>query len=113
VSLRRLCPAVLAALVVSSSACAPPQHKLLRRFTEQQLWAEAASRFERELGQSPYSAELHNNLAVCYEALGRHEQALEHYARALELAPDRADIRGNYEAARRLAGAAPPAGDAS
>lgn len=60
------------------------------------LWREAAFRFERSRELGGERADLLNNLAVAYEALGRYEEALATYKRALELAPGNSRIRRNY-----------------
>lgn len=60
------------------------------------LWQEAAFRFERARALEGEKPELLNNLAVAYEALGRYEEALATYKRALELAPGNTRIRRNY-----------------
>lgn len=60
------------------------------------LWQEAAFRFERARALGRETPELLNNLAVAYEALGRYEEALATYKKALELAPTNARIRRNY-----------------
>ncbi|MGC8916990.1 MAG: tetratricopeptide repeat protein [Thermoanaerobaculum sp.] len=60
------------------------------------LWQEAAFRFERARALAGETPELLNNLAVAYEALGRYEEALATYKRALELAPTNNRIRRNY-----------------
>lgn len=60
------------------------------------LWQEAAFRFERARKLGGESADLLNNLAVAYEVLGRYEEALTTYKRALELAPQNRRIRRNY-----------------
>ncbi|MBI4161770.1 MAG: tetratricopeptide repeat protein [Acidobacteria bacterium] len=62
------------------------------------LWQEAIFRWKRSLAINPYSAILHNNLAVAYETLGRYDEAAREYERALELGRNRyEEIRENYE----------------
>jgi Flp pilus assembly protein TadD len=100
--------ALLAALGGWAAACtgcaaAPAEQRLIRNLMREQLWLEAEARLLHELERQPDSAAVHNDLAVCYEALGRTDLALRHYQRALELAPSDAIIRANLEAARRLA----------
>jgi Flp pilus assembly protein TadD len=60
------------------------------------LWQEAAFRFARARDLGGESPQVLNNLAVAYEALGRYEEALATYKRALELAPKDTRIRRNY-----------------
>lgn len=61
------------------------------------LWSEAFFRFRRADRLEPDSPRILNNLAVACEALGRFEDALGHYQRALELSPSDREIRGNYD----------------
>lgn len=60
------------------------------------LWNEALFRFKRALVSRPGDAEVLNNIAVAYEALGLFEEALESYKAALEASPDNRDLRANY-----------------
>ena len=82
------------------------------------FWREALFRFEKAIRQKPDDAELQNDIAVAYEAVGETGKALAAYRRALELAPDETHIRRNYArfaeyytAAQRAGspGEAPPA----
>jgi Flp pilus assembly protein TadD len=84
-------------------SCVPAEQRLVRSLAEHGLWREVEARLQAELVRQPDSAQLHNNLGVCYEALGDSEQAIRQYERALALAPDDPRIRSNLEAARRLA----------
>lgn len=59
-------------------------------------WREALFRFEKAAAMKPDDAEIQNNLAVAYEAVGEAARALAVYRRALELAPDDAKIKRNY-----------------
>jgi len=52
----------------------------------------------------PGNAELRNLLGNIRAALGQTRQALDEYATAVELAPDRADYRQNLQAAQRASG---------
>ena len=60
------------------------------------LWNEALFRFNRALISRPGDAEILNNIAVAYEALGLFEEALEAYKKALEASPSNRDLRSNY-----------------
>ena len=60
------------------------------------LWNEALFRFERALDIRPNDAQILNNIAVAYEALGLFEQALEAYGTALAAAPGNRDLKANY-----------------
>jgi len=59
---------------------------------------------ERVKAVRPGNAELHNLLGNIQSALGKTRQALDEYATAVKLAPDRADYRQNLQAARRASG---------
>jgi Tfp pilus assembly protein PilF len=61
------------------------------------LWAEAHFRFVRADTLEPNNPRTLNNLAVASEALGRFEEAVGYYRRALELSPSDRDIRSNYD----------------
>jgi len=60
------------------------------------LWSEALFRFEQARGLSPGNVSILNNLAVCYEAGGRFEEALATYREALTLAPENKVVKQNY-----------------
>jgi Flp pilus assembly protein TadD len=60
------------------------------------LWSEALFRFEQARLLEPQSVSILNNLAVCYEAGGRFEEALATYREALRLAPANRVVKQNY-----------------
>jgi cell division septation protein DedD len=60
------------------------------------LWSEALFRFEQARLLSPGNVSILNNLAICYEAGGRFEEALETYREALKLAPENRALKQNY-----------------
>jgi Tfp pilus assembly protein PilF len=58
---------------------------------------------------APGFAAAHYNLAIALQSEGRHEEAIDHYRRALEAQPDAAEIRDRLteaEAGVRRRGAA-------
>lgn len=59
-------------------------------------WQEAHFRFVAAHQMQPDDAGTLNNLAVTLEALGRWDEALETYKKALSLAPSNRSIRRNY-----------------
>ena len=63
---------------------------------KQGYWHEALFRFRKASAEKPDDAEIQNNLAVAYEAVGETAKALAAYRRALELAPEETHIRRNY-----------------
>ena len=68
------------------------------QMAERGLWSEALFRFEQAQRQGQGNdAEVLNNLAVAHEALGRFDEALEHYRQALALAPGNRDLKANYD----------------
>ena len=60
------------------------------------LWSEALFRFHEAERADPQNPRVHNDLGVAYEAQGDFEQALQHYRKALQLAPEDRDVRANY-----------------
>jgi Tfp pilus assembly protein PilF len=61
------------------------------------LWREAIYRWERAAQLDPTYAAAHNNLAVAYEHEGDFDKARGAYEKAIELEPDNALIKQNYE----------------
>jgi Tfp pilus assembly protein PilF len=61
------------------------------------LWREAIYRWERAIQIDPTYAAAFNNLAIAYEHEGQLAKARKAYEKALELDPDNANIRQNYE----------------
>jgi Flp pilus assembly protein TadD len=61
------------------------------------LWREAIYRWERATQIDPNYAEAYNDLAIAYEHEGQLDKARKAYEKALELAPNNAQIRQNYE----------------
>jgi Flp pilus assembly protein TadD len=61
------------------------------------LWREAIYRWQRASQIDPKYAEALNNLAIAYEHEGDLEKARVAYERALELEPNNALIKQNYE----------------
>jgi Flp pilus assembly protein TadD len=90
----------LAALPTASHAARKPQARSQLQFgvdmARRGLWNEALFRFQRALEARPNDAEILNNIAVAYEALGLFEEALEAYGTALAAAPGNRDLRANY-----------------
>src|SRR5436305_10604670 len=60
------------------------------------LWQEALFRFREAERLDPQNPRVHNNLGVAYEAAGDFENALKHYKRALEIAPEHRQAKANY-----------------
>lgn len=60
------------------------------------LWSEALFRFQQAHRLEPGSVGVLNNLAVCYEAAGRFEEALETYREALKIDPANRALKQNY-----------------
>ena len=61
------------------------------------LWREAIYRWERATQIDPTYAAAHNNLAIAYEHEGELDKARQAYEKALELEPNNAMIKQNYE----------------
>lgn len=66
------------------------------RAASRSYWQEAHFRFSAAHRLEPANAAVLNNLAVTLEALGRYDEALQTYKKALELAPGNRSIRRNY-----------------
>lgn len=96
---------VVGTLVLALAGCASSgaagggaddQLRLGARAAERGYWQEALFRFQRADQARPNSAEILNNVAVALEALGRYDEALSTYKKALEIAPKNTVIRRNY-----------------
>ena len=61
------------------------------------LWREAIYRWEKAVELDPTYAAAYNDLAIAYEHEGQLDKARKAYEKALELAPNNAQIRQNYE----------------
>lgn len=61
------------------------------------LWSEAYFRFQQAAGARSDDPRVWNNLAVAAEGLGRFDEALEHYRKALEVSPGNREIKENYD----------------
>ena len=61
------------------------------------LWREAIYRWQRATEIDPSYAAAFNNLAVAYEHEGDFEKARQSYEKAVQLDPDNALIKQNYE----------------
>src|SRR6476619_5418453 len=61
------------------------------------LWREAIYRWERAVQIDPKYAEALNDLAIAYEHEGDLDKARMAYEKALDLQPDNAQIKQNYE----------------
>jgi Flp pilus assembly protein TadD len=61
------------------------------------LWREAIYRWERATVLDPSYSAAFNNLAIAYEHEGQFDKAREAYDKAIELDPNNAMIRQNYD----------------
>jgi Tfp pilus assembly protein PilF len=61
------------------------------------LWREAIYRWEKAVELDPGYAAAFNDLAIAYEHEGQLDKARKAYEKALELEPNNAEIRQNYE----------------
>ena len=66
------------------------------------LWREAIYRWERATQLDPTYAAALNNLAIAYEHEGELAKARSAYEKALELEPENALIKQNYELFREI-----------
>lgn len=72
------------------------------RVAQRGLWREAIYRWERAVQIDPTYAAAYNNLAIAYEHEGELDKAKAAYEKALELDPDNALIKQNYELFREI-----------
>jgi Tfp pilus assembly protein PilF len=75
------------------------------------LWNEALFRFKKALDGRPGDAQVLNNIAVSYEALGLFDQALDAYRQALAAGQGNRDLRANYSRFLEFYQAFKPAGE--
>jgi Flp pilus assembly protein TadD len=61
------------------------------------LWREALYRWERAADIDPTYAAAFNNLAIAYEHEGQFDKARRAYEKAIELEPNNAMIRQNFD----------------
>ncbi len=61
------------------------------------LWREAIYRWEKAVELDPSYAAAFNDLAIAYEHEGELAKARKAYEKALELEPNNADIKQNFE----------------
>ena len=66
------------------------------------LWREAVTHWERAVKLDPTYAPAYNNLAIGYEHQGDFDKARNAYEKALELSPNNAYIKQNYELFREI-----------
>lgn len=60
------------------------------------LWNEALFRFRMANQANPNDSRILNNMAVAFEAVGRFEEALASYQRALKADPTNRELKRNY-----------------
>ncbi len=95
---------VLAVVAIGGAACASSgpaaaAHAQLRegvRAAQRGYWQEALFRFEKARAAEPSDPEVLNNVAVALEALGRYDDALATYKKALESGAKPTALRRNY-----------------
>ena len=98
--------ALLAALLVTVAAAplladardeAKKQVQFGIEVAQRNLWVEALLRWQRAVQIDPTYAAAYNNLAIGYEHEGDLDKARTAYEKALQLEPDNALIKQNYE----------------
>lgn len=97
-------PGILAIAAIGCAACASggpaaQARAELRegvRAAQRGYWQEALFRFEKVRAAEPSDPEVLNNVAVALEALGRYDDALAAYKKALEGASKPSALRRNY-----------------
>ena len=76
------------------------------------LWREAIYRWEKAVELDPTYAAAYNDLAIAYEHEGQLDKARKAYEKALELEPNNAQIRQNYELFKEINDRTSPGKDA-
>jgi Flp pilus assembly protein TadD len=97
-------PGILAVAAIGCAACASSGpaarvHAEMRegvRAAQHGYWQEALFRFEKARTAEPADPEVLNNVAVALEALGRYDDALATYKKALEGGSKPTALRRNY-----------------
>jgi Flp pilus assembly protein TadD len=108
VRVRRVIGALLLAVFVSAPVLADErddakaQVQFGIRVAQLGLWREAVTHWERAVKLDPTYAPAYNNLAIGYEHQGDFEKARNAYEKALELSPNNAYIKQNYELFREI-----------
>jgi Tfp pilus assembly protein PilF len=69
---------------------------------QKELWKEALYRWKRAVEIDPTYAAAHNNLAIAHEHAGNFEDARKSYEKAIELEPNNALIKHNYDLFREI-----------
>ena len=87
----------VAPLAADAREDAKKQVKFGITVAQKALWREAIFWWERATKSDPTYAAAHNNLAIAYEHEGDLTKARAAYEKALELEPNNAMIKQNYE----------------
>jgi Flp pilus assembly protein TadD len=69
---------------------------------QKELWKEALYRWKRAAQIDPTYAAAFNNLAIAFEHEGQFEEARKAYERAIEIEPNNALIKQNYDLFREI-----------
>jgi Flp pilus assembly protein TadD len=93
---------VVAPLAADARSDAKQQVEFGIAVAQRGLWREAIYRWERATEIDPTYAAAHNNLAIAYEHEGDLNKARAAYEKALELEPNNALIKQNYELFREI-----------
>ena len=102
-SARVFCAALLVLTCAAGSASADQRSDAKEQVefgiqvAQRGLWREAIYRWERATQLDPTYAQAFNNLAVAYEHEGQLDKARSAYEKALELDPNNAMIRQNFD----------------
>src|SRR5919106_634336 len=92
-----LCAAAAAPAAADARDDAKKQVEFGISVAQRGLWREAIYRWERATQIDPSYAAAYNNLAVAYEHEGEFEKARTAYEKAIELEPENALVKQNYE----------------
>jgi Tfp pilus assembly protein PilF len=78
---------------------------------QKELWKEALYRWKRAVEIDPTYAAAYNNLAIAYEHEGQFNAARKAYERAVQLEPENALIKQNYDLFKEINDRSNPDGD--
>jgi type IV pilus assembly protein PilF len=81
---------------INEEEAALSYYRLGTEYYRQGNFSAARDRLEKAISLDPQLSDAHSVLALTYQQLGNTPKALEHYKRAVRLAPDNAGVRNSY-----------------
>ena len=114
----RIAACAVVALLSASSAVADARSDAKEQVAfginvaQRGLWREAIYRWEKAVEIDPTYAAAHNDLAIAYEHEGQLDKARKAYEKALDLEPNNAQIRQNFDLFKEINDRTSPGKDA-